>query len=109
MQRSQAHSAIPEVVRTLIHLNAAFVSWQTVSARGRQQPPVRLRSIDGHSPDAQQDDSEVSNMAGTIYLLLLVAAFIGIVIWVFGRKRKARFEAHARIPLDNDKGNDDRG
>ena len=43
-------------------------------------------------------------MAGTIYLLILVAAFIGIVIWVFGRKRKARFEANARIPLDNDKG-----
>ena len=43
-------------------------------------------------------------MAGTIYLLILVAAFTGIVIWVFGRKRKARFEADARIPLDNDKG-----
>jgi cbb3-type cytochrome oxidase subunit 3 len=44
-------------------------------------------------------------MAGTIYLLILVAAFIGIVIWVFSRKRKARFEANARIPLDHDKGN----
>jgi cytochrome c oxidase cbb3-type subunit IV len=30
---------------------------------------------------------------------------MGIVIWVFGRKRKARFEAEARIPLDDDKGN----
>ena len=27
-------------------------------------------------------------MAATIYLLILVSAFIGIVIWVFGRKRK---------------------
>ena len=44
-------------------------------------------------------------MDATIYLLILVAAFIGIVIWVFGRKRKARFEANARIPLDHDKGN----
>ena len=44
-------------------------------------------------------------MVATIYLLMLVAAFIGIVIWVFGRKRKARFEASARIPLDEDKGN----
>ena len=44
-------------------------------------------------------------MVATIYLLILVAAFIGIVIWVFGRKRKARFEADARIPLDNDKSN----
>jgi cbb3-type cytochrome oxidase subunit 3 len=43
-------------------------------------------------------------MAATIYLLILVAAFIGIVIWVFGRKRKARFEANAGIPLDDDKG-----
>ena len=44
-------------------------------------------------------------MAGTIYLLILVVAFIGIVIWVFGRKRKARFEANARITLDDDKRN----
>ena len=44
-------------------------------------------------------------MAGIIYLLILIAAFIGVVIWVFGRKRKARFEANARIPLDDDKSN----
>ena len=29
-------------------------------------------------------------MGATIYLLILIAAFIGIVVWVFGRKRKAR-------------------
>ena len=39
-------------------------------------------------------------MVGTIYLLILVAAFVGIVVWVFDRKRKARFEANARIPFD---------
>ena len=44
-------------------------------------------------------------MAGTIYLLILIAAFIGIVIWVFGRKRKARFEANARIPFEDRKDN----
>ena len=43
-------------------------------------------------------------MAETIYLLILVTAFIGIVIWVFGRKRKARFEKDARIPFDDGKG-----
>jgi len=43
-------------------------------------------------------------MDATIYLLILVVAFIGIVIWVFGRKRKARFEADARIPFHDDKG-----
>ena len=42
-------------------------------------------------------------MAGTIYSLILVVAFVAIVIWVFGRKRKARFEANARIPLRDDK------
>jgi hypothetical protein len=26
----------------------------------------------------------------TIYLLILIAAFIGIVVWVFSRKRKER-------------------
>ncbi|MCK9915905.1 cbb3-type cytochrome c oxidase subunit 3 [Microbacteriaceae bacterium K1510] len=41
-------------------------------------------------------------MAATIYLLILVAAFVGIVIWVYGRRRKARFEAEARIPFDDD-------
>ena len=40
-------------------------------------------------------------MGATIYLLILITAFIGIVVWVFGRKRKARFEKDARIPLDD--------
>jgi len=40
-------------------------------------------------------------MSGTVYLLLLVALFVGIVIWAFGRKRKARFERDARIPFED--------
>jgi len=44
-------------------------------------------------------------MTGTIYLLILVVAFVGIVIWVYDRKRKARFEAEARIPFDDDHAN----
>jgi cytochrome c oxidase cbb3-type subunit 4 len=39
----------------------------------------------------------------TIYHWLIVAAFIGVVIWVFRRKRKARFEKDARIPLEEGK------
>jgi cytochrome c oxidase cbb3-type subunit IV len=39
----------------------------------------------------------------TIYHWLLIIAFIGIVIWAFGRKRKGRFEKDARIPLEEDK------
>jgi cbb3-type cytochrome oxidase subunit 3 len=41
-------------------------------------------------------------MGMTIFLLLLVAAFTAIVIWVFGRKRKARFAKYSRIPLDEE-------
>lgn len=40
----------------------------------------------------------------TLYLLILIAAFIGIIVWVFGRKRKARFAKDARIPLDDGMG-----
>lgn len=39
----------------------------------------------------------------SIYLVILVAAFIGIVFWVFGRKRRARFEKDAQIPFDDKK------
>jgi cytochrome c oxidase cbb3-type subunit IV len=42
-------------------------------------------------------------MGATIYLLVLIVTFAAIVIWVFGRKRKARFEQDARIPLDDGK------
>jgi cytochrome c oxidase cbb3-type subunit IV len=35
--------------------------------------------------------------------LILVAAFIGIVVWAFGRKRKAQFAKDAKIPLDDGK------
>jgi cytochrome c oxidase cbb3-type subunit 4 len=40
----------------------------------------------------------------TIYHGLIIVAFIGVVIWAFGRKRKARFEDDARIPFDDEKG-----
>jgi len=40
-------------------------------------------------------------MSGTIYLLALIALFVGILIWAFGRKRKARFERDARIPFED--------
>jgi len=39
----------------------------------------------------------------TIYHWILIAAFVAIVIWAFGRKRKARFEKDAKIPFDNRK------
>lgn len=39
-----------------------------------------------------------------IYQWILIAVFIGIVVWAFGRKRKKRFEKDARIPFDDGKG-----
>jgi cbb3-type cytochrome oxidase subunit 3 len=39
----------------------------------------------------------------TVYLLLLIAAFVAILVWVFARKRKARFDRDAKIPFDGDK------
>jgi cbb3-type cytochrome oxidase subunit 3 len=42
-------------------------------------------------------------MATAIFLLLLIAAFTGILVWVFGRSRKGRFEKDARIPRDENK------
>jgi cytochrome c oxidase cbb3-type subunit 4 len=40
----------------------------------------------------------------TIYLLILIAAFVGIVVWAFSRKRKARFEKDAQIPFEDGDG-----
>jgi len=42
-------------------------------------------------------------MAELIYGVLLLVALGAIVVWVYARKRKARFEQDAKIPLD-DKG-----
>ena len=36
----------------------------------------------------------------TIYHWPILGAFVGIVIWAFGRERKKRFEKHARIPFE---------
>jgi len=41
-------------------------------------------------------------MGMTILLLVLVAAFTAIVIWVFAPGRKARFAKYSRIPLDEE-------
>ena len=40
----------------------------------------------------------------TVYHWLILAAFVGIVIWAFGRRRKKRFEKDARIPFEGREG-----
>ena len=42
-------------------------------------------------------------IVGQVILYGAFAAFIGVVIWAFGRKRKARFEKDARIPFEDGK------
>ncbi len=37
----------------------------------------------------------------TIYHWLIIAAFIGVLIWVFRPKSKTRFEEDSRIPFDD--------
>lgn len=34
---------------------------------------------------------------------LIILAFVGIVIWAFGRKRKARFVQDGKIPFEDGK------
>ena len=35
-----------------------------------------------------------------IYGIALLVAFVAIVVWVFAKKRKARFDRDARIPFE---------
>jgi cytochrome c oxidase cbb3-type subunit IV len=44
-----------------------------------------------------------SAMDFTIYHVILIVAFVAIVIWAYGRRRKARFDKDARIPFDDRK------
>jgi len=38
----------------------------------------------------------------TIWTVLLVIVFVGIVIWAWSGRRRERFEAAARLPLEDD-------
>ena len=42
-------------------------------------------------------------MAGTLLLM-----FLGLWVWVFSRRQRTRFEAAARLPLEEDRIGDER-
>lgn len=42
------------------------------------------------------------NMMRSVITAVLFAVFIGIVLWAWGKGRRADFEAAARLPLDDD-------
>ena len=37
-----------------------------------------------------------------IYTVVLVALFMGVLFWAFGKKRKKRFEKDAEIPFQDE-------
>lgn len=41
------------------------------------------------------------NLSG-VMTILAFAAFLAVVYWAFGKKRKADFDAAARLPLEDD-------
>jgi cytochrome c oxidase cbb3-type subunit 4 len=38
-----------------------------------------------------------------IVTVVLMALFIGLVLWAYSRRRQATFDAAARLPLDDDR------
>lgn len=42
------------------------------------------------------------NLMRSVITAVLFVVFIGIVLWAWGRGRRADFEAAARLPLDDD-------
>jgi cytochrome c oxidase cbb3-type subunit 4 len=44
------------------------------------------------------------NLARSVVTVLLLAVFIGIVLWAYSGKRKQAFDAAARLPLDEEAG-----
>ncbi len=39
----------------------------------------------------------------SLWVVWLMAIFLGIVVWAFWPKNKERFEAHGRIPFEEEK------
>ncbi|RPJ46601.1 MAG: cbb3-type cytochrome c oxidase subunit 3 [Betaproteobacteria bacterium] len=42
------------------------------------------------------------NLMRSVITVVLFVAFIGIVVWAWGKGRRADFDAAARLPLDDD-------
>ena len=51
---------------------------------------------------------DIGTVRGLVTLALLLA-FVALVIWAFGKRRKAEFDALARMPLEDDPPAQDQG
>lgn len=49
-----------------------------------------------------QELEAVTGLVRGLMAGILLVMFIGLWVWVFGRKRRAGFEAAARLPLEED-------
>ncbi|MFZ5790560.1 MAG: cbb3-type cytochrome oxidase subunit 3 [Pseudomonadota bacterium] len=52
---------------------------------------------------------EIHEFFAPIRVLWFTLLFVGIVLWVYWPKRRDELEAHARIPLVDDSGDDAAG
>ena len=48
--------------------------------------------------------AEISQIAASLWVVWLMALFIGMVVWVFWPSRKRRLESYGNIPLDDEDG-----
>jgi cytochrome c oxidase cbb3-type subunit IV len=51
---------------------------------------------------------DIGTIRGLITLALLIA-FVALVVYVYGKRRKAEFDEMARMPLEEDPPAEDRG
>jgi cytochrome c oxidase cbb3-type subunit 4 len=50
-----------------------------------------------------QELEAVSGLVRGVMAGILLVMFIGLWVWVFGRRQRAAFEAAARLPLEEDR------
>lgn len=45
---------------------------------------------------------EIVALVQSIWTIVVMVIFFGIILWAFSRKRKSEFDDAARLPLDDD-------
>jgi cytochrome c oxidase cbb3-type subunit 4 len=46
--------------------------------------------------------AEIYSVLKSLWIVWLVGVFLAIAVWAYWPRNKARFEAHARIPLNDE-------
>jgi cytochrome c oxidase cbb3-type subunit 4 len=45
---------------------------------------------------------EIVALIQSIWTIVVMVIFFGVILWAFSRKRKSEFDEAARLPLDDD-------